>query len=344
MPIIIEKRLNEGIATTEYFIQKVGLSTSTPTFILDVGGGSTEISFVHQGNIKFNDSVKFAGNNIVISSRYLYENVVGSELLNYKDENEKIQKFNLMFSSDDFLVPGWNDKLAKFYDNELFRSEVHFLNSIFFGSLMFYLGMHLSMISDEIDIIQVALAGNGTRFLEIITHGNKLDEEILGDKWKKFFLGMLRGGYSIRKLDRNNLPSKLLLKFSQEPKHEVVLGLLYSKNLVKDTDSEVKKLLGLDIKFRGEHIKFYEWPDKNIKAVDLREAEFDLNIFYTFVKLYWESTKFLSEFIKLIDIQRDKVEENVKISLEQRGDVPIASPLFFECVFAYMKEYTKNLK
>lgn len=344
MPIKIEKRLNEGIATTEYFIQKVGLITFEPTFILDIGGGSTEISYVHQGKIKFNDSVKFAGHNFVISSRYLYEKVLTTELSDYSDDNDKVQKFNLMFSSEEFLIPGWNNQLARFYDDELFRSEVNFLNSVFFGSLMFYLGMHLSILNEEFNVIQVAFAGNGVRFLEIITHGNKLEEEVLGDKWKKFFLEMLQGGYKLRNHSNKNTINKLLLKFTQEPKHEVVLGLLYSKNLIEDTDSEVKKLLGLDIQFRGKHIKFYEWPEENIKAVDLREANFNLDIFNSFLNQYNMASSFLSEFIKKVSIQPDKIEESVRISLEQRGDVPLASPLFFECVFAYMKEYTKNLK
>ncbi len=233
MPIKIEKRLNEGIATTEYFIQKVGLTTYEPTFILDIGGGSTEISYVHQGKIKFNDSVKFAGNNLVVASRYLYEKVLGSELSNYSDkveDEEKVQKFNLIFASEEFLVPGWNNQLASFYDDELFRSEVNFLNSIFFGSLMFYLGMHLSIMNEEFNVIQVAFAGNGTRFLEIITHGNKLDEEVLGNKWKKFLLENVKVWIRIKKSKiTENKINKLLLKFTQEPKHEVVLGLLYSK-------------------------------------------------------------------------------------------------------------------
>lgn len=341
MPIKFEQRLNEGIATVEYFIHKVGLTTAEQTFILDVGGGSTEISYVYQGEIVFNDSVKFAGNNFILSSKKLLIKVIEESILQ-KEEDEILRAFNLMLASDDFLVPGWNNKLAEFYDDEKFRSEVIFLNSIFFGSLMFYLGMHLSRINEPIETIQVALAGNGSRFLELITMGNQLDETTLGDKWKKFFLEMIRNGYFIQNSNNKQVLSNLKLRFSKDPKKEVIYGLLYNKETVTD-ESKVVKMLGLNIKLKNESIKFYEWPKENIKAIDLREAEIDYSIFHSFLDIYWKNINSLTEFVDKEDLDFEKVKDNLLNSLEKRGRVPLASPLFFECIYAYMKVFTKNL-
>ncbi|MCX7612527.1 MAG: rod shape-determining protein [Ignavibacterium sp.] len=344
MPVQIQKRLNEAISTAEYFIRKVGLETTTPTFILDIGGGSTEIAFVHEGKIIFNDSIKFAGNNFVLSSKKLYKIVVNDDIPKTSDESEILRKFNLMFSSGDFLLPGWNNKLSKFYEDENFRKEVNFLNSIFFGSLIFYLGMHLANNGRETNKIQLALAGNGVRFLEIITQGNSLSEESLGKEWINFFLKMIQSGYSTISPSVTTTPQKLQIKFTTEPKKEVVFGLLYSGNLITDDENTLSKMLGLNIKFRGNDYKFNSWPEETINAVDLREAVIDSNIFQTFIKNYWDGIRKVNEYLQTNpNIDMEKVEESVRISLEQRGYVPIASPLFFEFVFAYMKEFTKNL-
>ncbi len=342
MPIKFEQRLNEGIATVEYFIHRGDLTTAEKTFVLDVGGGSTEISFVHQGKIVFTDSVKFAGNNFILSSKNLLIKVIGEDILQ-KEEDEILRAFNLMFSSDDFLVPGWNNKLSEFYDDVQFRSEVYFLNSIFFGSLMFYLGLHLSRINEAIDTIQVALAGNGSRFLEIITMGNQLDENTLDEKWKKFFLSLIRSGYSIQNSNNQQILKNLKLIFSRDPKKEVIFGLLYSKELVTDESNVVKKMLGLDIELNNKQIKFDEWPEENIKAINLREAKIDFSIFNKFIDIYWNNINSLTEFISRVDLDFEDVKNNLLNSLEKRGFVPLASPLFFECVFAYMKVFIKNL-
>ncbi len=336
--------VSEGIATTVYFVAKNELTTGYLTVILDIGGGSTELVFVKNRNIEFHDSIKFAGDNFILAAPTLYKKIVDIKDLNSVDIDKNfLKRFNLKFSSGDYLLPGWNNKLAAFLDEKEFKEEVNFLNAFFYGSILFYIGLHLARINFNETNLNIAFAGNGARFLEIITYGNPLSSRTLGDRWLNFFKSMVNAGLSLSAEIEWPRLENVSFFFSNHPKSEVVLGLLYD-NLIKEyreKESQLKKMLGLDIELNNTKYSWFNWPTIDNNANRFISANIDYSIFYKFLSEFWANAKQFLNINNEKDIDIENVKNKFKNSLERRGSLELAAPLFFECVNAYMQEYTK---
>ena len=169
---ISQKGITESIASACYFLQKGQISTQNLVAIVDIGGGSTEIAFWKEKELLWQDSVKYAGNDLLELTPKLVEAVVRDNAIS---EGEKINLFTMFKMDWPFIHPTWDNKLLEKLDNLDFRKEVLFNIGIFFSSICYYLGLHLRNKVDKEKIVMVAFAGNGIKFLEIITRGNEIN-------------------------------------------------------------------------------------------------------------------------------------------------------------------------
>lgn len=346
--IIDENPISEGLATLIYFIKHTEFARADePIVIIDVGGGSTEIAAGNKSQIIFHDSVKFAGNDFLKSSPILLQEVIDDKINNYNDEREFIEKitiFNSKMFEWPFLNPNWGGELERKKNQvENFNLEIKRNLSIFFGSILFYVGLHFKEY-DNLRINQIAFAGNGIKFLELLTH-SELSEKVLDINYKNFLKEMLLANSNIK-----NIQQEITFIFTKDPKWEVVKGLIYKDdfNQLLSDKEKTKKMFGLDFKLNNQHYPYNSW-DQNLRGSDFgKNPLIDFSILNNFIDNFNSNiSKFdITLQINPNIISQKEFKDRLINSLINRGNNELATPIFFEAikVILYLINYYNNGK
>ncbi|MDI6765540.1 MAG: hypothetical protein QME52_01750 [Bacteroidota bacterium] len=327
--MVIEKigdGITEAQASAVYFLEDTNFNTMGHAVVVDIGGGTSDISRWYDRNIQWEDSVKFAGSDLV---------AVLDDLLHFIGiANPEPYAYDIAMRRWPQIHKNWNGKMENFQSRPESMNTLQTIG-LFYAGISYYVGMHLKRENLVEPLRHLAFAGNGIRFLEIITFGDNLSEHTpaLVD-WIGLFREMLKAGHNIS----GNYDT--LFTFSPNPKLEVVYGLVSNKlgdyAAGKDT---TRKMFGLDVTWEGNQYQSHEW-NPEVKATDFKESDIDFKGFVEFIKKYktiapayfknWQLNSLPEEF------NRD-MRTSLFSALEKRGNEELASPLFLEALKAYMK-------
>ena len=350
MRIIIDKNgQSEAICTATFFLDNYKtFSTLGLCASIDIGGGTTDITFWENGVMSWEDSVKFAGGDLT--------GMMMVDLMNLFSPEEK-ESLNMAGDKNQyedtmrwwpFVHPSWDNKMEAFYQHKNVSQKILRTLALFYGGICFYLGLHLRKHKVEGDLNLIALAGNGVRFLELVSYGVPLDESNSAD-WLNLFRSCLLRGQG--KPSFSSQPSFL---FSNAPKLEVAKGLVSAninrfttdRNADDDQKSQsrstqrvhTEKILGLDIKQSGSIYDYGSWPN-DFNALQLANCGVDLTILKEFLSCYdsyvrknfknWKS-------IEMVEQDEKEVKSAISRSLTLRGPQELASAIFFEALNAWM--------
>lgn len=335
MPEERNQCFSEANASAVFFLSDdPNFNLSGYAAVVDIGGGTTDISFWSKRRLVWEDSVKFAGGDLVEVLDDLVKYVcTGSSGTSWFSYDIAMRKWP-------YVHANWDKKMEDLRNTDFFAKTFRTI-CLFYSGICYYIGVHLKTKGISTPISHVAFAGNGIRFLEIISYGRRLSKETLGDV-TKLFQKMLSLGQGSRGKSGTNLI------FSSKPKLEVAFGLV-SENLgdYKAGEKTVKKMVGLDISLGGKHTNFGDWV-KNNKASDFLDAKIDFGRFDEFISKYKAAAKefFVDWKVDMkVESMPDKINEEMiegfKNSLARRGNEELASSLFFEALKTYMKHQYK---
>jgi len=322
---ILQHGITEAQASAVHFLMNTDFNTAGYAAVIDIGGGTTDISFWHQRKLLLEDSVKFAGSDLIEIVTDLVK-FVGAESHTY----------DIVMRKWPYVHFSWDKKMETFLTKpECARTFRTF--GLFYGGICYYIGMHMKKEKIKYPLSHVAFAGNGIRFLEIYALNNVLSEQKLGD-WIKFFREMLKSGHSVAA----NQPYETTFVFSKQPKLEVASGLVFEQldsYTIGNNANRSKKMFGLDCVLDGIHYEYHEWQSKKT-AFDFIKGNIDFNILLEFIVQYkktadkyfndWQLNTLPEEF-------NNEMKKYFNSSLERRGNEELASSLFLEALKAYMK-------
>ncbi|OCQ92078.1 hypothetical protein AMR42_14675 [Limnothrix sp. PR1529] len=265
-----KKALTESQASVLYFIQREGGRNAARDLlaVIDVGGSTSDIT-IYKGiaedlrSIKLSDedSVRFAGQDLlkrVLASKLqngdgekksIYQRVIDNDSGPYKDEREDLNLyFNLLIQKEGQKLL---DNFRFHTSNGDLRNNVISLLTLGVSGLLFYIGRMLeSDIKELIETkeqisLSVGIGGNGSRLLDWIYY----DVSTHRDAIKKLLGTMLKRGAGIGeteesrvKIDINKVDVKI--DRSEQPKNEVVFGLLNRSPIDSPQESDGKESLG----------------------------------------------------------------------------------------------------
>lgn len=338
------KPKSEAICTLEYFVQNhEGFNIKNRYATMDIGGGTTDITFMNNREFEFEDSVKFGGEVIEDINIKSLINLI-NECRNRKQLSEIPE--GTRYSDFIRLWPGvdvnWGSELSNFISNKNKPIKFFQVISLFFSGLFFYLGLHLRRKNITKPLRKVGCAGGGTQYLKIISQNLPLNKEHIR-KWIELFKAMLSAGQNINEEEYKNTE----IYFTSDPKKEVTYGLLGDPDKFKvdiEMIKEPERIMGLSI---SKGSKSYNWddklPDKEVKSIDLSLMEIDFTIFEEFLKNYYEKVKDISQGLsrdfKIEDIST-KFKDEVSRELTIRNELPLAAPLFFTALEVWIKLFT----
>lgn len=241
---------DESKCSAKYFIDKYNtdensfnINQTFPIYILDIGGGTTDISNYFGSNLIFKSSVLYGGNDITNDSFYKQNSFINDlktfcldeapkdavlKNLNLRElftneifdpylqsnEKEKLGSsalFSLITSNEDVF-----DKIFNVYSTTEDFSKIKICLLYFFAGIFYYIGLcsrNYKSELGEVTHIKVGLAGNCSKFIKWIDDSDNVDN--VSKFLEKFYnLGA----------DKTNVKVKLFI--SENPKNEVVRGLL----------------------------------------------------------------------------------------------------------------------
>lgn len=322
-----EEGISEAQSTASYFLEDTDFNTRGNAIIVDIGGGTTDMSHWFNRELKWEDSVKFAGSDLV---PFL------NDLLNLINiSNQGYSTYEIEMRKWPFVHRNWDGKMEHFLNSPESKNTLLKIN-LFFAGICYYIGMHLKREKLNEPLNQLVFAGNGIRFLEIVTVGNELSEQNIElSKWIKLFREMLKSGHGLENCEYNTS-----FIFSKKPKLEVAFGLVsnYLKNYSYE-GSKTKKMFGLDIHWMDKRYQSDEWSSE-VKATDFKSFNIDFGKFTNFINLYKKSA---NEYFKDWPIESlpeeftKEMKDGFYSSLERRGEEELASSLFFEALKEYLR-------
>lgn len=328
MGIKINEGVTEAQATAVFFLENSKFNTAQVAAVVDIGGGTTDISFWSNRKVQWEDSVKFAGSNAVAALTDLWNYILSK--VGAKTYEEAMRKWP-------YVASGWDDSMEAYFNGENNNAKrTKQTLALFYAGICYYVGMHLKANDIKTPLSQIAFAGNGIRFLEIITLGNELSEnESTLKVWINFLREMISAGQGAEQKAATSF------LFSKSPKLEVAKGLV-SKVLANyvSNESVTKKMLGLNVRMNGTLIEYNSWSAYN--ATDFLESsntEIDFSMFNEFVKHFKEKGEKHFKEWNLKEIPDELTVTQIRHfynTIEQRGSQELANSLFLEALNAYM--------
>lgn len=332
MPKIVSNGFSEAQASAVFFLKEDSrFNTAEYAAVVDIGGGTTDFSLWRLGNLVCEDSMKFAGSDLV---------EVSTDLVDYVNQITKGSQsvggglYDIAMRKWPCVTPGWDGYMESIRQED-FLSKTFRTVALFYSGICYYVGMHLRREGISDPLSNLAFAGNGTRFLEIVTGGQLLSEESLSE-WTRLFRAVLSSSHGV------GGEYNTTFVFSNRPKLEVALGLVSpSLERYRAEGNKTRKMLGLEVEDKsGRVLRVEDW-DKNLKAKDFLEMKIDFTKLEEFIAVFQEAA--VNDFGKWNikeDLPKhfdDKMRRSLFHSLETRGDEELASSLFFEALRAYMK-------
>jgi hypothetical protein len=320
---VVKEGISEAICGARFFLSTQNeFNMAEPVATVDVGGGTTDLSLFSEHRLLFEDSVKFAGGNLLAVTE------------NFKDLTQQDSSdYDQIMRTWPYVRDDMGGQLAAFA-NKHKGSRVIRNIALFYGSVCYYLGLHLRRQSLDKPLSKVAFAGNGIRFLHIITVGNILTQTTL-DNWIGVFRACLKAGHSWK--DSYNTS----FYFSDVPKLEVAIGLVTNFEIHDPIGPgrATRKMLGLKAWNHSVTIEADQWPEQHAK--ELTSFQFDLTPLRAFMKVFNDSlTKnYASYKVKIPDSDGERsIIDKIRNGLERRGNQPLVNPLFFEAVESIMEK------
>ncbi len=345
---------SEAERTLKYFVKKKKLTKQWLVATVDIGGGTTDLAFIQGEGVQFEDSVKFGGDdltrgNLIELEQFLVEKVTGNQ-----SDNEGIG-FSSLLRTWPGVDKQWDGHLSDFLNistaDKLDRlGKFYHKIALFYGGICYYIGMHMRRINKKDGLYQIALAGFGSQFLKICSGGTALSENTISD-WIDFFKLMVSCGHDIPKSEYE----KTTFIFTDDPKKEVAFGLSYLQGDTPEVlTQKLHRMIGLDTTILGDEkeIRWSEWSDDKSSAI-AHNSKIDFTIFENFISVFYKSIADAPEDTSLKRIQlqegfpesegiRGIVENEVRSEWENRENKPMASPLFFSAVKAWI-QHINNL-
>lgn len=227
---------DESKATLLYFHRNEAINIHSPSMyiVIDVGGGSSDVSIWHEGNVKLLYSTLWAGR----------------DLIGYESKGVDAKFYSLFYK----LIESKYSKILAKFDTESHQAQINyalstiehseivdammnrdfqplrFLILYFYSALLYEIGQQSFHIDKSgISSIDVLLAGNGSRFISWSSGDSKKPHESelgLYNKIIKESMGLSRK------------ETKISFKLSSDPKKEVALGICEGdKTLFEQTAS-----------------------------------------------------------------------------------------------------------
>lgn len=315
---VAESGFSEAACTARYFL--VTMREFSPTdyvATVDVGGGTTDITFFKDKQLQWEDSVKFAGTDILEIASDMRE-VVAQE------------SYDQAMRQWPYVSANWDGKMADLH-NAQYASRTFRTFGLFFGSICYYLGLHLRAKNIPKALSQVAFAGNGTGFLRILTSGNDLTKTTLHG-WVPLMTACIAAGHG---LGEESYRTDLF--FTPEPKQEVAKGLVSLDDEQAPANSTFK-ILGLQVTKKESVYLADTWPP--LTGEQLAGYDIDAAGLRAFLEVYNKSADRHLKDLKIRtrdDIDFKQVQNRVRNTLHRRGNSEPANPVFLEAVKAIME-------
>jgi hypothetical protein len=339
---------SEAISAMDYFIHHESeFTTRNLVASIDVGGGTSDITFIKDRAILWEDSVKFGGDDIKNSLHHI------KKLINtYRAKNHQ-KTFPTPFDYSKFIStwPGissdWDGQMDDFIHEGSADSNLFFHKlGLFYSACFYYLGMHLKRKEFEAPLHMISLAGNGTQFLRVVSHGGPVNSEN-ASAWYDLFKGVLSDAQGIPDISYTN--STIL--FSADPKKEVAYGMIYSKqnNLDGVRPEKVEKMIGLNCVINGNN---YEWlnPIPPHTCAEIDTSKIDYTQFMHFLNSFYDriQTSEMAEYMavknlatEVSDADLASFQNEISNYLERRSEDELATPLFFLAVKVWIDRLEK---
>lgn len=338
---------SEALRTMKYFIHQDRLIQNKIAATIDIGGGTSDITFLKHNEILWEDSVKFGGDDISTKMREIVETL--STLRGRRNAYiGRTYNYNQLIRTWPAVHKTWNNSIADFINTNVNKNKFIEKFALFYGGLCYYLGLHLRSQSYRDPLNQIAFAGNGTQFLKICSVGNELNEQTISE-WFKLFRKMVAFGQGINY--ENYQDTEFI--FSKDPKKEVAFGLTHIM-IDRDDLQEVNlvRMLGLRIKKDSIEPKEYDW-NQWTDAYNSKQISslfyIDFTIFEEFLKSFYESLKrigkeedtrgiFFNISIPEEIIIKESFKTDVISEIAKREDAPLATPLFFTALKKWIEK------
>ncbi|MHA1381585.1 MAG: hypothetical protein ACTSRG_24725, partial [Candidatus Helarchaeota archaeon] len=316
---IKESGFSEALCSKEYFLKKEEFVSKNIVSTVDIGGGTTDITFFVKDEQTEEDSVKFGGDDIgnqILSkiSYFLKSDIVSG--------SEKDYSFDARMRLWPAVHKTWNGGLANFKNTKPLK--YYEIIGLFYSGIVYYIGLKMKDLNIHNPLKYIAFAGNGIKFFNICTIGKELNEKNLSP-WIQLFKYVIAEGHGLKESDYKDLK----FVFSKNPKKEVAYGL----TLVEDDRSDsgtIRPMLGLDIQNDQHHHK-WNYKEK-IKCRDIaKNYSINYKNFEQFISTFYRSiSRIKSDYfddIKKPDIKMEDLEDNVTQLLLNRKDY-LVTPLF----------------
>jgi len=338
---------SEAYNSLEYFIQCSQLTLAKLAVTVDIGGRTSDIAFVEDKRIKWEDSVEFGGGvlaeNSQVVAEYVHKRKAESGDFSTRDYDEVLRTWPLVH-------PSWGGKIDDFTNWETNPGIIKYYEKIglFYGGLFYYLGLHLRRFKNSENgplppLKHVALGGNGILFLRYITGGSEINERSLGRGWAKLLKKMLAAGHGIPYSNYEN--TDLLL--APHPKREVASGMVMLQE-PRPQDTNVTRLFGLPVKgkpVKGKEV-FIDWDGWDKRSCE--EISFmtvDYKIFQNFLTDFYNSYEELVGKDKFDKTSREvgskkaknDIDKDVKSQLLKRGKETLSNPVFLIALKSWIK-------
>ncbi len=341
---------SEAIAAMDYFIHhEAEFTTQNLVASVDIGGGTSDITFLKDKKILWEDSVKYGGDDI---NHLLYHI---DDVINSNRKRHELEGFKSPFDYSKFVStwPGissdWDGQMTDFIHQAGDGTKLFFHKlAIFYAASFYYLGMHLKRKQMESPLSMISVAGNGTQFLKVVSNGASVNGENAGS-WLELFKGVLADAQGI---SADSYANTTIL-FSREPKKEVAYGIIYSKqnNLDIGRHEKVERMIGLDCVIKGEEKSWsHDIPTNPCKDFDLNAINYVQ--FMNFLESFYGRLKnpAISEYIgvpshfdKLSQSELNSFKNEISNYLQKRDEDELATPLFFLAVKVWTERLEKMI-
>ncbi len=348
---IMDVGFSEATTTMKYFLQTSDLFTANQlSASIDIGGGSTDITFFKRKDIMWEDSVKFGGDDI---SPILHH--VRKLLDGYRKDKGGLSPLPDNFDYNKYIStwPGihrdWSGLMNDFLHSEKYGRDIFFYKlAIFYSSIAYYLGLHLRNAGITEPLHVISFAGNGTQFLRVATNGATISEENISI-WLRFFKLMIAAGQGVPadKYTKSNM------LFTKDPKKEVAFGMVYENQSPNTINTELKRLLGLNMVLEGVN---YDWqssiPQVGSETVSHCDS-ISLDLFMDYLTAFDKCAEasnmldYIGGEIKsnvFTEEYKSQFEDKLRNLLGRRGDLVLASPLFFTASQVWLNDIDSMVK
>lgn len=278
---------SEATCSKEYFtrIQSQTVNPMLPLITMDMGGGTTDITFIDNNKVKWEDCIKFAGDDL---SDNLLE--VKNEMIKLiASDVDKEVKYDALVRCWPIAHKNWDGHLVNFMQKN--KKNVLEKIALHYSIIFYYIGLQLNN-HDSNPLNQLALAGNGINFFNFYTFGEEFNDNNI-KPFSLLFSEIIKMAHGKTYLE------DIELIFSNNPKKEVALGILYMNK--HESPSEYKMADNISgIAFKNDD-NYMDWNEKmeDIEKIGWGNGEIYFDNLNNFLNVYIKNTETIAELKQL---------------------------------------------